>query len=531
MPIREAPPILVSTGTRETSSIEAPPDTRLASGTLGVLAAVTLLLHLLAIGQYGYFRDELYYLASTEHLDWGYVDHPPLSIALLALVRAVLGDSLPALRILSALAGVATVFLTGVIARQLGGSRFAQGIAALSVLLSPVLLATTHYYSMNAFDLLLWTLAGSLILRALDSGRPLHWASLGLIFGIGLLNKISMLWLGGGFLIALLLTSHRRVLRTPWPWLAGLLAAVMFAPHVLWQIQHGWPTLEFMTNAAARKMEPIAPLEFLLDQVLSMNPGNAPVWIAGIAFGLFVRAGRRGRVLVWIYLSVLTLLLASGRTRASYLAVAYPMLLALGAVGLERLTAAAARRWLRRALAILIVVMGLVSLPFALPVLPVESFVRYQSALGLAPGTDERHEMGVLPQHYADMFGWPEMTELVARAYWRLSPEERQRCRVFGQNYGEAGAIDVLGRRLRLPPAVSGHNSYWLWGPGQGEIDVLIIIGGDREDNARFFERIEIVGQTNSRWSMPYERGLDVSIARRPRMSLGRAWPMLKLYI
>lgn len=504
---------------------------RLALGTLVALAAAKLSLQLLAINQYGYFRDELYYLASTEHLAWGYVDHPPLSIAILALVRALLGDSLPALRIVPALAGVATVFVTGLIARRLRGGRFAQGLAALGALMSPVFLGVDHFYSMNAIDLLLWTVAALLLLRALDDGRTKIWAVLGVVLGLGLLNKISMLWFGGGLSLALLATPYRRALKEPGPWIAALIAALIFLPHLLWQVQNGWPTAEFMHNAASQKMVNISPLHFLRVQLLSMNPGSAPVWIAGIVFGLFARDDRRGRVLVWIYLAVFAFLLVGGRSRASYLAVAYPMLLALGGVALERLSAPAGRGWLRPGVALLVVATGIVALPMALPVLPVETFVRYQSAFGLSPGTHERHEMGALPQHYADRFGWEELTNLVAEAYGHLTPEERRRCRVFGQNYGEAGAIDVLGRRHGLPHALSGHNSYWLWGPGDAEWDVLIIIGGDREDNARFFDDIEILGQTDSPWSMPYERGLDVSIARRPKISLLEAWPMLKMYI
>ena len=507
------------------------PVPRLAVGTLGGLAAVKLLLHWVAIHQYGYFRDELYYLACADHLDWGYVDHPPLSIAVLAGVRALLGDSLAALRIVPVLSGVATVILVGVIARRLGGGRFAQGLAALCALMAPVFLGQDRYYSMNALDLMFWTLAAWALVAALDGGGARHWVALGGVLGLGLLNKISMLWFGGGLGVGLLLTPHRRALRTSGPWVAGGIAGVLFLPYLLWEAQHGWPTLEFMHNATSQKMADITPLRFLLGQVLEMNPGAAPVWIAGILFGLLAREGRRWSVLVWIYFAVLALLLAGGRSRASYLAVAYPMLLALGGVALERVSASAGRRWLRPALAAPVVAVGLLGVPMALPVLPVKTFVRYQSALGLSPETEERHRMGPLPQHYADMFGWDQMTQLVAEAYRQLSPGERRRCRVFGQNYGEAGAIDVLGRRLGLPRALSGHNSYWLWGPGDDGWDVLIIIGGDRADNAEFFEEIEIVGQTDSPWSMPYERGLDVSIARRPKMSIREAWPRLKMYI
>ena len=515
----------------ENAAVDPPPAPKLAVGTLGALAAVKLLLHLAAINHYGYFRDELYYLASTEHLDWGYVDHPPLSIAILAAVRAVLGDSLPALRIMPVLAGVITIVLVGVITRRLGGGRFAQGLAGLCALMSPVFLGQDRYFSMNAFDLLFWTLAAWAVVKALGGGGPRHWMALGVVLGLGLLNKISMLWFGGGLFVGLILTPHRRVLRTVWPWVAGGIAGVMFLPYLFWELQHGWPTLEFMRNATSRKMADVSPLSFLLGQFLDMNPGSAPVWIAGILFGLFSREGRRWRVLVWIYLAVFAVLVAGGRSRASYLAVSYPMLLALGSVALERLSTPAGRRWLRPALAVLVSGLGLVAVPMALPVLPVETFLRYQSALGMSPQTEERHEMGLLPQHYADMFGWEELTNLVAKAHGRLTQGERMRCRVFGQNYGEAGAIDVLGRKLGLPRAISGHNSYWIWGPGNDDWDVLIIIGGDREDNAEFFEDIEIVGQTDSPWSMPYERGLDVSIARRPKMSVQKAWPRLKMFI
>ena len=513
----------------------------LATATLAAFAAAMLALQLAVHGEYGWFRDELYYLASTEHLGWGYVDHPPLSIALLALVRAVLGDSLLAVRLVPAVAGAATVFVAGVIARQLGGGRFAQGLAALCALAAPVFLALAHYYSMNALDLVTWAAAASLLLAALDKGGTGRWTALGAVLGLGLLNKIGVLWLGAGIAVALVATPYRRALRRPGPWIAAAIAGLIFLPHLAWQVRHGWPTLEFMHNATTYKMADDSPLGFLLDQVLTMNPLAAPVWLAGLGFGLFARAGvagggrehpdRRGRALALIYLTVFVLLVVAGRSRASYLAPAYPLLFALGGVAIERFSAAAGRRWLRPAVPALVALGGAVVLPYALPVLPVETFVRYQGALGLEAPADERSEMGALPQQYADMHGWGQMVGLVAEAWGRLTPEERRRCRVFGQNYGEAGAVDVLGRPLGLPPAISGHNSYWLWGPGEGDWDVLIIIGGDREDNARHFAEIEIVGQTASPWSMPYERGLDVSIARRPKISLEEAWPRLKRYI
>ena len=499
----------------------------LATAVLAALVVCKLLLHASAITSYGYFRDELYYLASTPHLDWGYVDHPPFSIAVLAVVRALLGDSLPALRIVPALAGAAIIVVTVLIVRELGGRAFAQALAGLSVLMAPVFLAAAHYYSMNVFDELFWAVAVLALLHALDRTALPWWIVLGCILGVGFLNKISILWLCGGMFAGLALTSYRRLLLQPGVWVAALVGAAIGLPHVLWQIAHGWPTLEFMQNATRIKMNDVSPVQFLIDQVLSMNPGAAPVWVAGLFFGL---AASRGRVLAWMYVSVFALLMLAGRSRASYLAPAYPALFALGGVAWERFTATG-RVWIRPALASAVVAFGLVIMPLALPVLPVDVFVRYENALGLAPRTEERLDMGLLPQQYADMFGWEEMAALVGKAYDRLTPEERAHCGIFGQNYGEAGAVDLFGRRRGLPAAMSGHNSYWLWGPGSNRIDVLIIIGGGREENARFFEDIEIVGQTSSPWSMPYERNLDISIGRRPKVDLRTLWPSLKKFV
>ena len=505
--------------------------TRRTLVALGALALVALLIQLAGITRYGYFRDELYYLASTDHLDWGYVEHPPLSIAVLALVRALLGDSLLALRIVPALLGSALVVLTGWMAVTLGGGTFAAALAATAAVFAPNYLGTCHYYSMNAIDLILWTLAVLALIRTLASTSLRPWLWLGLAMGFGLLNKISMLWFGGGLFAAMVLTGHRGRLATPGPWLAAAIAALLFLPHVIWQVRHGFPTLEFMHNATARKMVAVPIGHFVTDQLLSMGPANAPLWIAGLVFGLATDVAGRGRLLSLIYMAVFVLLAAGGRSRASYLSVAYPMLFAMGAIAVERLAAPAGRAWLKPAAIAFVALLGAPLVPFGVPLLPVETFIRYQAALGVAPRTEEHLRLAALPQQYADMFGWDEIVALVARAYERLTPEERAHCRVFGQNYGEAGAVDVLGRRYGLPHAMSGHNSYWLWGPGDWDGSVLIIIGGGRADNAGFFESIEIVGQTRAPYAMPYENGLDVSIARGLKAPIRAVWPQLKHYI
>jgi len=503
----------------------APAATRL----LLALAGVKLLIHALAITRYGYFRDELYYLACAHHLAWGYVDQPPLSIGLLAISTRLFGTSLIGLRVVPAIAGALTVFLAGAIARELGGGKFAQALAGIGVIASPIYLALGHYYSMNALDLLLWSLAALLLLRALRSGDALRpWLLLGVVVGLGLLNKLSMLWFAGGLALGLLLTPHRARLLRSGPWLAALIAALMLAPHVVWQIQNGWPTREFIHNAVSHKMVKLEIVGFLVTQLVVMNPLSAPIWLAGL-FAVFFAAWARGaRILGWIFLAVLALLLANGSARAEYLAPAYPPLFALGAVAIER--ASMARRWIRVIAVALPLAAVVPLLPLAIPVLPVNQFLAYQRTLGIAPSTEERHAMGALPQHYADMFGWEEMAAGVARGYATLTPEERAHCVVYGQNYGEAGAIDFFGPKFGLPRAISGHNNYWFWPPTEDQVQVVLIIGGRPEHHALTFESVQPVATIANPFGMPYERDLTVYACRRIKLPLAQAWSRCRHY-
>jgi Dolichyl-phosphate-mannose-protein mannosyltransferase len=510
------------------SAPERPP---FAWGTVAAITIGGLVLHLFALVHYGWFRDELYYLVCADHPAWGYVDQPPLSIAFLALWRAVFGGSLVAVRVAPVLCHLGAALLGAAIAREMHGGRYAQGMAALAVLLTPVYLAICHFFSMNAIDLVMWEAAVLLVMVALRTGGTRVWVVLGVVLGLGLLNKISVLWLGLGLGAGLVLTPYRAVLRTRGPWLAVAIAVLLFAPHVAWQMRHGWPTLEFMRNAAGQKMVHVGALDFVRKQLLQMNPLAAPLWITGLVWLLVARAARPWRILGIVFVVVAVVLFAAGSSRASYLSLAYPPLLAAGAVALERATASTAWRRARVPAAVLLAVAGLLAAPLALPVLPVERYIAYARAVGIAPSTEEHQRVGPLPQHYADMFGWAELVDTVARAYASLSPEERAHCGIFAQNYGEAGAITVLGRARGLPPAMSGHNNFWLWGPQAERFDPVIIVGGDPEDNAQVFERLEPAGEVFSPYQMPYEQHRAVSIGRGLKIPVHELWPKLKHFI
>lgn len=477
---------------------------------------------------YGYSADELYFLDCANRLAWGYVDHPPFSIAALSLIRGALGDSLLVVRLTAALAGAITIVLAGLIARELGGGRVAQGVAALGMLASPAVLFTTGYYSMNAIDLVVWSLAVHLLLRVLNGADPKLWLATGTVIGIGLLNKWSVLWLAGGLAVGLVLSPQRRWLLTPWPWLAGVVALLIWTPSLIWQVQHDWPTLEFMRTGMRDVMAAKPPLEFVREQIRAVNPLLALLGVFGLLH-YFGHTGRPYRVLGWIWVFVFVLLMSSGRARPYYLAPAYVIAFAGGAVAVERFAAQRSWRSLPRAVAILVFLAGLVSLPIVVPVLSPEHFVAYERMLG-ATRVETEFEEGKMPPQFGFQFGWLELTAAVARAYEELPADEKSRAGILAFTFGETAAINFYGPKLGLPRAIGTHNSYWLWGPSPDSGEVMIAVSGSEERLRRWFDDVVRSRPIECEYCMPVLRAKFVYVCRSPRRLLWRAWAELKDY-
>ena len=487
------------------------------------IAFASLILHLIFIGQYDYFRDEFYYIACGQHLAWGYVDHPPLIGVISGIAVTIFGKSLFGIRILSVLAGASVVFLSGLVCRELGGKRFSMALTSTAVALAPINLFLYHILSMNSFDHLFWALAILIFLKIIKNGQPKLWILLGIILGLGLLNKVSVLFLGFGLFIGLLATEHRRMFLDKWLWLTAGIAGLMFLPHIIWQIANSWPTLEFMHYAATYKNVDMSPLEFLSEHILEVHPLSFPLMILGWGFFLFSKTGAKFRIFGWLYLAIY-LLFNVQNAKTYYLAPVYPLMLAGGAVYFEILIGKIGWKFLKPVYLILLLIFGAVIAPMTLPSLPVEKFIAYQEKLGLQAEVGENHEMGVLPQYYSDMFGWREMVETVALVYNSLPPEDREACSIFGQNYGEAGAVDYFGYLYNLPPAVSLHNNYWIWGPGERSGEVLIIIGGDREDFEQVYDSVEEAAIHSHPYAMPYESNLPIYVCRGLKVKLEDIW-------
>ncbi|MEO7133971.1 MAG: glycosyltransferase family 39 protein, partial [Vicinamibacterales bacterium] len=267
-------PDTVPRPTREGSSMHRAPRLAVCAALFAVLVATAAVDH--------YFRDEFYYLACSERLAWGYVDHPPLSIAILWIVRHLAGESLMVLRVSAAAAAATSIWVTGSIARRFGAGPYGELIAMMAAAVAPALLALSSFYSMNVIDILLWTVAARVLIDAIEQPADRRWIALGLVVGLGLLNKVSMAWIAGGFAVGLVLSPARVLLRTRGPWIAALIASLMFLPHIGWQVSHGWPTLEFIRNASRDKMQVTAPTAFLTNQILNMQPVTLPIWAAGL---------------------------------------------------------------------------------------------------------------------------------------------------------------------------------------------------------------------------------------------------------
>lgn len=486
---------------------------------LGGIALAKLAIQFAGITHYGFFRDELYYMACGERLAWGYVDHPPLIAFIAWFVRHVFGNSIVSIRLLPVLSGTAVVFLTGVLARELGGGPFAQMLAAGAILLAPAYLAFDSFFSMNAFEPLLWLLCAWIAVRIVKGGSPKLWLVFGAIAGVGLENKHTMLVFGFALIAGLLLTGHHSILRSKWLWLGGLVALGLFFPNLLWEARHGWPQIEVVRNAQQLKNVQMGPFQFLGEQVLFLNPVALPIWLAGLLWYFFSPEEKRFRFLGWTYLiAVASIMIANGKTY--YPLPVYPILFAAGAIAWER-AASVSRVRQRTVLVALVIVSGLAIVPWAVPVLSVDTFLRYAGAFPRFFHVQaERDATVALPQLYADMFGWPELANTVARVYHALPADEQADCAIFGGNYGEAGAIDYYGPRLGLPKAIGSHNSYFDWGP-RGYSGACVILIGERSDQYRqYFGESKLVATVPNPHGMLIEQNIPVYVCRKPKAAL-----------
>lgn len=492
------------------------------------LGLATLAIHLLVNGGYGFFRDELYFIVCGDRLAWGYVDQPPMIPLLASWSHALFGNFLVGFRLVPALAIAATVALTAEFARVLGGGRFAQWLAGLCVLGCPQFLSIGLLFTTDTFQALAWLACGWFLVRLAQTGDERWWVPFGAIVGVGLFGKYMIAFYVVALGIGLLATPQRRSLLRPWLYIGALITVALILPNLLWQQAHGWPFIELGKGAASGKNLALSPPAFFAQQLLLIGPLAAPVWVAGLW-----ACSWRPKLAVYrafpVAYAILFVFFVATHGKAYYLSSIYPTLLAVGAVAIEG--------WLRRPIArgaalAAIALASAVLAPLAVPLLSEENYIAYAAALGLGPSASatEHKKLGLLPQHFADMHGWPEMAAKVAKVYWSLPPADRARAVFYGHNYGEAAAIDIFGGPLDLPPAIAGHNNYFLWGPRGHDGSVVIQISGDRDEYLKEFRQVDQAGTIDTPYAMPYETNQPIYILRGLKKPLAVRWPEVKHY-
>ena len=496
---------------------------------------------------WGYFRDELYYIACGQHLAFGYVDHAPMVALQARLALLLFGKSLAGIRMFSSLAGAARVFLTGLLCWRLGGRGSAQALAMLAVLVCPQYLGTDGYLSMNSCESMFWIVCVFALLQIMraavgnrDSMRN-WWIVFGVSAGLGLENKHTMTFFLIALLAGLLLSAQRKVLFTRQAALGVALVLLLAAPNLLWQVHNHWPMLEFIQNGIKQhKNVALAPPAFLAAQVMQMNPISVLVWLPGLTWLLFAPRARNLRWLGLTYV-VFVVLMMGLHAKDYYLAPIYPVLFAAGGVALLGIPGSSAKPrgvWWPRlvgAYAAVLVVTAILILPAAVPVFTPGRQYAYLERAHLEGKPDEKWDQGKMKQFFSDRFGWQEIANGVTQAYNTLSPEEQKRVGIFGANYGDAGAINFLApapaNGSKLPPAVSGQNTYWMWGPHGYSGDLMILAtSGSVEDIRQYYDDVTIVTRADSEWSMPYER-MNIYIARHRKKNFTADWPEMKDYI
>ncbi|HZD49727.1 MAG TPA: glycosyltransferase family 39 protein [Silvibacterium sp.] len=506
-----------------------------------IFAAVKAALHIITniMAQhagYGIFRDEMYYLICGQRLAFGYVDQPPMVALAARLTETLFGhDHMWSLRLIPALAGAAKVFLTGMLVWALGGGRRAAALAMLGVMVGGVYLGIDSFLSMNCVEPVFWMTCALALIMIVQAERPEMvrnwWIVLGVSAGLGLENKVSEVFFLVCVLAALLLTPQRRILKSKWFGVAVLLIVLLALPNLLWQIHYHFPTLEWLRDVQnSDKDVKLPPLKFLAGQMMMMNPFTVLLWVSGVLWLLLGKAARPFRFLGVMYLLFLALMMAM-HAKDYYLAPVYPVFFAAG--GVVRFLWARERAWKNALIgvyALILAVSLFLFVPFSIPVLPPQRFLAYAKAMHITPKDTENHEATILPQFYADRFGWSDLVTQVNTIYHALPPNEQAITGIFAGNYGQASAINLFGPKLGLPQAISGHQNYWIWGPRGYTGQEMIIISGAKPDEIKpYYASCKIVGVRNNPLAMPWEHG-NIYLCYGRKKTYAADWNDLKHY-
>jgi hypothetical protein len=444
-------------------------------------------------------------------------------------------DTMWTLRLISSMAGAAKVFLTGLLCWVLGGGRKAAALAMLGVIAGGVYLGMDGYLSMNSFDPIFWMLCALALIRIVQSASQNEirnwWIVFGLSAGLAFENKDSIAFFLIAMLVALLLTPQRRILASRWFGVAVALIVLVALPNFLWQVHNHFPTLEWLHDVqASDKDVKLGPVQFFLAQILTLTPTNIFLWGTGVLWLLFAKKTQTYRFLGVFYVVFLALMMAL-HAKDYYLVPAYPMFFAAGAVALFGWAGRIAwRNVVLGAYALILLIGVVVFFPFSVPVLRPQQWLAYAEMLHFKPKDSENHAATPLPQFFADRFGWEDLVGQVSGIYNELPGEERARTGVLASNYGQGGAIDILGAKYGLPSAISGHQNYWIWGPrGYTGEEMIVINDASLDEMNAVYSSCIVAGKRDDPYTMPWEHGF-IYLCHGRKKTYAADWKELKHY-
>lgn len=491
-------------------------------GVLILIAFCLVLVHTLTNGQYGFHRDELATLDDARYLGWGYPAYPPVTPFIARFAMEIFGPTTVGVRFFAALAQAIVLVLTGLMARELGGGRWAQVVATVAVAISPVSLSCGALFQYVTFDYLCWVTIAYLVIRLLKSENPRWWLAVGVVAGLGLMTRYTMAFLLAALVGGILLTPARRYLRSPWLWAGAAAALLIFLPNLIWQFQHDFISLELLRSNHARDIRIGRTDSYLVGQLLTAaNPVTAPIWLAGLWFYFRRKEGQPYKLIGWLYLLTFLLYLFT-HGRDYYEAPAYPMLLAAGAVATELWLAKLSIGWVhfvKRLTWTAFAIGGLVVASVVLPIAPVNSSW-WDFAVGI--NGDLKEEIG-----------WPELVQTVAGIRDSLPASDRAQLGILAGNYGEAGALNLYGPAHGLPRAISGIDSYWLRGYTTPPPQTLIVVGISRDFLEKKFETCELAGHITNRFNVKNEettRHKEIYLCRRLRQPWPEFWKHFRYF-
>ncbi len=473
------------------------------------LAVFKLCIHLATNTNYELHRDSLLYYSLGEHLDWGYVSVPPFIALISKFSTLIFGNTVFALRFFPALIGSVSVIIIAKIVRELKGSTFAIIIAVLAFIFSPAFLRSNTLFQPVSFNQFFWLLSGYLIVRLVNTQNPKYWLGIFLVFGIGFLNKYSIAFFIVSYLISMLLTSHRNLLISKYFFFGGLLGVIIILPNLLWQFNHNWPLLYHMAELQKYQLVNVTIIGFIIDQ-FAMNLPGLVIWMTGLITFLFLKSEKKFRVLAYLYLlTVLLILLFRGKSY--YTLGLYTILFALGGYAVDKYF----KPYLKFATIALVILISLPMLPFSLPVLSHEKIEGYSAKTAEFTNRWEDGKIYNIPQDYADMTGWEELSSIVIQKYYSLSPGERDSCLIYADNYGQAGAISFYGEKYGLPAPICFNDNFIFWAPDSIDNAPLIYVNDEVGDIDFLFDSYKKIGQVNNKYFR--ENGLMVYYCTHPR--------------